>query len=298
MIISENNWINDNLTKSGLISDYDIKFNLYPFKPLKFHDAAQKTAIKISEKYKNLYVGLSGGIDSEYVLVCFHKLKIPIIPLIILCEGNEEETKYAFKICKKLNIIPKVITCSDIEILDICISFIYKKMNGVGFESATKIFAAQYVKNNNGTLVCGGHIVGDGDALIKNSEYAMIEWDSYDLADYGDEIGFFTYTPELTYSMISGNTLDGENMSWKEYKSKLFELEMRQKIFYTYPERIEKIFESMYRVDPIEKKQFDTLRSLGIPWRPPKRFSTNNNFKKEIRWKKNEILDIFKPYLI
>ena len=49
MIISENNWINDNLTKSGLISDYDIKFNLYPFKPLDFHTAAEETAMKISK---------------------------------------------------------------------------------------------------------------------------------------------------------------------------------------------------------------------------------------------------------
>ena len=49
MIISENNWINDNFTPSGLISDYDVKFNLYPFKPLKFHAAAIEAAIKISK---------------------------------------------------------------------------------------------------------------------------------------------------------------------------------------------------------------------------------------------------------
>ena len=65
MIISENNWINDNFTPAGLISDYDVKFNLYPFKPLDFHAASEQTATKISQKYQNLYVGLSGGIDSE-----------------------------------------------------------------------------------------------------------------------------------------------------------------------------------------------------------------------------------------
>jgi hypothetical protein len=271
MIISENNWINDNITESRLISDYDVKFNLYSFKPLDFHTAAEQAAIKISKKYQNLYVGLSGGIDSEYVLVCFHKLKIPIIPLIILCEGNEQESKYAFKMCEKLNIIPKVIICSTDKILDICINFISKKINGIGFHSATRAYAANYVKDNNGTLVCGDHIIGDGNILIRDSEYAMNEWDGYDSAHFGDEIGFFTYTPELAYSMISGNTLDGENMSWKEYKSKLFELELRDKIRYSYPERIQKIIASIRR-----------LRS----------------FKTGILWKKNEILDIFKPYLI
>jgi hypothetical protein len=295
MIISENNWMIDNFTSTGLTSDYDITFNLYSFKPLNFYLASEQAAIKLSEKYKNLYVGLSGGIDSEYVLFCFHKLKIPIIPLIILCEGNEEETKYAFKICKKLNIIPKVITCSNYEILDICVNFIYKKMNGVGFESATRAHAMHYVKNNGGTLICGDSIIGDGNRLIRDSEYTMDEWAGY----FGYEIGFFTYTPELTYSMISGNTLDGENMSWKEYKSKLFGLEMRDKMSYIYPKNNQKIIESMYRVDPIEQKRLNHLRSLGIPVpREPPPLSTNNNFKTGIKWKKNEILDIFKPYLI
>ena len=271
MIISENNWINDNFTPSGLISDYDVKFNLYPFKPLKFHAAAEQAAMKISKKYQNLYVGLSGGIDSEYVLMCFHKLNIAIIPLIILCEGNEQESKYAFKICEKLNIIPKVITCSNEDILDICVNFICKKLNGIGFESATRAYSANYVMNNNGTLVCGEHIIGDGNTLIRDSEYAMNEWDGYDSAHFGDQIGFFTYTPELTYSMISGNTLDGEDMSWKEYKSKLFGLELRDKIHYSYPEKIQKIITCVRR---------------------------SRSFKTGIRWKRDEILNIFKHHLI
>ena len=271
MIISENNWINDNFTSIGLISDYDVEFNLYPFKPLDFHTAAEEAAMKISKKYKNLYVGLSGGIDSEYVLVCFHKLKIPIIPLIILCEGNEEESKYAFKMCKKLNIIPQVINCSNNEILDICVNYIFKKINGIQFESATRAYSANHVKNNNGTLICGEHIIGDGNTLIRDSEYSMNERDGCDSHHFGDEIGFFTYTPQLTYSMISGNTLNGENMSWKEYKSKLFGLELRDKIHYSYSKRIQKINSSIRR---------------------------SRSFKTEIRWKKNEILDIFKPYLI
>jgi len=272
MIISENNWINDNIFSERMTENYEVNMKPYPFKPLKFYDAAQQAAINISKKYKNLYVGLSGGIDSEYVLVCFHKLKIPIIPLIVLCEGNEEETKYAFKICKKLEIKPKVIECSNIQIIDICINFIFKKINGIGFESATRVFAAQYVKNNNGTLICGDHVLGDGDEnLIKDSEYSMNEYDGYNSAHYGDEIGFYLYTPELTYSMISGNTLDGENMSWKEYKSKLFGLEMREKICYNYPEKIKKINQLLIR-------------------------KTKTNAGK--RWKKNEILDIFKPYIM
>ena len=271
MIISENNWINDNLTKSGLMSDYDVKFNLYPFKPLEFHTAAAEAATKISKKYQNLYVGLSGGIDSEYVLVCFEKLKIPIIPLIILCEGNEEESKYAFKICKKLSLKPVVIECSNDKIIDICVNFIFKKINGIGFESATRAYAANYVKENEGTLICGEHIIGDGFALIKYSEYSIDEYDAYDSAHFGDEIGFFTYTPELTYSMISGNTLDGENMSWKEYKSILYGLELRAKMHYKYPEYIQKINHAM---------------------------TESKKFKTGIRWKKDEILDIFKPYLI
>ena len=54
MIISENNWINDNFTPIGLVSDYDVEFNLYPFKPLDFHAASEQAATKISQKYQNL----------------------------------------------------------------------------------------------------------------------------------------------------------------------------------------------------------------------------------------------------
>ena len=286
MIISENNWINDNITELGLISDYDVKFNLHPFKPLDFHTAAEETAIKISKKYKNLYVGLSGGIDSEYVLVCFHKLKIPIIPLIILCEGNEEESKYAFKMCEKLNLKPVIIECSNDKILDICVNFIFKKINGIGFQSAPRAYAANYVKDNSGTLICGDHIIGDGDIIIKKNgeyEYGINEWDGYNSAHFGDEINFFTYTPELTYSMISGNTLDGENMSWQKYKSELFGVEERDKMSYNYPEFIQKINRIL-----IELKVQKIDRSM----------TGFKKIKTGIRWKRDEILNIFKPHLI
>jgi hypothetical protein len=74
---------------------------------------------------------------------------------------------------------------------------------------------------------------------------------------------------------------------------------MRDKMSYIYPKNNQKIIESMYRVDPIEQKRLNHLRSLGIPVpREPPPLSTNNNFKTGIKWKKNEILDIFKPYLI
>ena len=164
MIISENNWINDNFTPIGLVSDYNVKFNLYPFKPLDFHTAAEQAVMKISKKYQNLYVGLSGGIDSEYVLICFHKLKIPIIPLIILCEGNEQESKYALKICEKLNIVPKVITCSNDVILDICVNYISKKINM--FEAIKS-----YIPISNVTI---GIIVIIIVVIIYNSIYHLI----------------------------------------------------------------------------------------------------------------------------
>ena len=70
-------------------------------------------------KTKDLYLFLSGGLDSEYMVNVFHKLNYKFTPVIARYHGvddngneliyNDHDNTYAFKICNDLNLTPLVI---------------------------------------------------------------------------------------------------------------------------------------------------------------------------------------------
>lgn len=57
---------------------------------------------------KHVYVGLSGGSDSQVVCLALREAKIPFTPCIIVMEGdlNVHDTQNAFDFCKKFNLTP------------------------------------------------------------------------------------------------------------------------------------------------------------------------------------------------
>ena len=71
------NWIQHNLTQRLIDKSVDFKLELTPskFKIMDFHDAANYTARRIADLNIPLYLALSGGVDSEYILLCFHRNK-------------------------------------------------------------------------------------------------------------------------------------------------------------------------------------------------------------------------------
>jgi len=235
-MISENNWFDDNL-KNRLYDhtlDYKITITPHKFTPLSFHDAAKQTALKIASKYDNLHIGLSGGLDSEYVAVCLHELKIPFKCIIGICRGNEIESAYAFKICKKLNIEPIVLKHTNADLMKMYMHLV-SKLNGIGRYALLSLYSAKYVSENKGTFISGQHILSDDDDS-PILYYDANEYDGYGHTMYpnSNEIGFFTYTPELTYSMINGNTIEDYNVTSDLYKSTLYNLEPRRKTHCTY----------------------------------------------------------------
>ena len=147
---SEKNWMSDNLYEriKNPAVDYNIKLNIQKFKYLCFHEAAEQVALKIANLYDKIYIGYSGGIDSEYVVSCFHRLKIPFKAIITKCSGGEEESEYAINFCKRKNIILEHLICKDSDLLEIFYNDIYKKLNGIGTETMPIIFASKYAKNN------------------------------------------------------------------------------------------------------------------------------------------------------
>ena len=89
--IGKDQWIkmrfNRNYNDPYLDSDMDCY--LVPTEPSKVKDidtVGDEIAQEIFHKYKNIYVAMSGGIDSEWVAKCFHRQGIPFTPIIYEAE--------------------------------------------------------------------------------------------------------------------------------------------------------------------------------------------------------------------
>lgn len=85
-----------------------------------FHEEILKQAEYIyKNKTKDLYLFLSGGLDSEYMVHVFHSLNYKFTPVIARYHGtddndnpiiyNDHDNKYAFDICEKLGLTPLII---------------------------------------------------------------------------------------------------------------------------------------------------------------------------------------------
>lgn len=268
-MLTKNNWLHSNI-KNRLIDKtvgLQLSINLYPFYDMSFDEATDYTCVEIYKQHKNLYLALSGGMDSEYVLRAFHRNDIPIQPIIVCC-GNENENKYAYDVCNELNIEPIVIHISEKEFLCYYLEHIYKNIRGVGYNSTQKMFAQKHACENDGILITGEHFLGDDSDLINDHAYMLSnEWDFYEDYYYEDKyINFFLYTAELVYSAAPR-----VYMKWGEYKSLIYNINCRNKIKAAYSKELTLLLQRLCKAD----------------------YS-----KTSIVWSKQKFLDIFEKYKI
>jgi len=224
---SENNWIFSNIESrlSDHNSDFVVNINKQKYEKLSFDQAAADVCHKLVQIGKPIYVGLSGGIDSEYVFRKFHNLGYVVKPVIVCTSGNRYETPNAFELCRELNVDPIVIHKSEIEYLQIIYKYIIKKLNGYGVATPGPIIAGMYAQEHNGIFVKAEHLVDEKDGKMY---VGANEWDFYNdaLIDKSNTYYFFMYTPEIVYSMIS--KIVGYDV--QKFKSKLYGLPFRKKI--------------------------------------------------------------------
>lgn len=224
---TENNWLSSNLSDrfKDFNSDFEVKLTPQKFKYLSFEDASKEAALKIANKNENIFISLSGGLDSEYILVLYHHLKIPVKPIIITFKANELESSYAFHICKKLSITPIVIKITNEDFLYIFKNEIVKKINGNGLNMVPVILSSKYAHSNKGSLITGEHVIYDDHSL---PEASVCEWDLYPETLYPERETYtlLNYTPEIVYSIV--NQFDESEV--QEFKSKLYNLNYRPKI--------------------------------------------------------------------
>lgn len=260
-MITKNDWLKNNLHErfTNKAADFNVVMNPYPFKNVSFDEAVKNTIEEISNNYGQLYLGLSGGCDSDFVMQAFHKHGVPIVPVIACC-GNEKENVYAFKTCKRLNVEPVFIQIKDDEFLDCFEKSIYEPFNGVGYNSTQNMFICDYVRKQKGTLLIAEHLLGDGDDIITNSNFAFSnEWDYYHPHYFSDLVtfDFFLYSAELSYSMMPHHL---PNISWAQYKSELYGTEYREKIRPIYSTEV-----SLY-IEELKYNRRPILKKTGVVW--------------------------------
>lgn len=267
-----NNWVSCNLLDrlDNPSVNFSLNFTPYNFKPDTFENCSKKACLDIGKTHNNLYIGLSGGLDSEYILRTFKQYNIPIVPIIVIASSNTKEAQYAFKVCDELSIKPIVLPVEEEHLIASFYHYIKKPLNGVGYRASTAILAALYVKQVSGTIITGDHLLLEGDSLVSPDAFAATnEWDFYIncVVPEVKNINYFLYTPELLYSMIPNN-----GITWDHFRSKLYGIDYRKKI---QPVFTDKAMEYFYRL--------------------------NNTYPKHrsgIVYSQKEYLDIFDKYLI
>jgi hypothetical protein len=209
-----NNWLSINLQlEKDQDNCFDIAFQLTsPLQNLKFQEAADYTARLISEKYNNIHLLLSGGLDSEYVAKVFVRNNLKFTPVILVNYTNIAEVWYAFKFCQEHNLAPMVLNYSD------------------SYQSHTKFLKMLYdlslklklppnlsiISNFVSTIIKDANILtgcGDLPGGIDFNDYKfflspitddlIVHGSSFYLNLQKNHPGpFFTYTPEIVKSFV------------------------------------------------------------------------------------------------
>lgn len=198
------NWITVNTKNQVFILDFSN------FILMDKRSAVDHTVSNIIKRYDNLYLSLSGGLDSEFAAQSLYERGIKFTPVIVDFELNCAETWNAYYWCYEHKIIPDIIKISMNEIVE---KFSEISLNkNVPFVSSIDFIVEQYVSERDGHLIhsCAEPFNRKSVFTDKlNTTVAhKLEFCSFDFAI--DEVfpekhpcGFLTYTPELLFSLIN-----------------------------------------------------------------------------------------------
>jgi len=108
------NWLKVNVQlENDFINKSAVSINIDKcLKKMNFSEASDYTANLISEKYDNIHLLLSGGLDSEYVAKVFLRNKLAFTPVLLINQTNISEIWYALKFCQENNLNPKILDYS------------------------------------------------------------------------------------------------------------------------------------------------------------------------------------------
>lgn len=233
----KDNWVSTNLLDRKENSDLNflLTINPCPLEDKTFSEYSDSLAREIYSQDNNLFLLLSGGIDSEYVLNVFLRSNIPIKPLIIVTPYNKKELSFAVRKIQTENLNPIVVELSEQEIWPIVIEY----CNGHHWYAAPWYALLDHVAGqftNQGTV-----ITGIGEPALFFAQDDGFRWPGLRY-NYTSEmefyllyhpsqkiINFFLYDKQIYYCLLNELiNLDGNSQT---IKCKLYGLNFRPKIF-------------------------------------------------------------------
>lgn len=236
------NWVqcNPNLTEQFAMEFAPSRAVL----PIGFQKAADYTAKLINVQYKNLYLCLSGGIDSEYAATVLLRNEIDFIPVILDADFVRTEVQYAYKFCSSRNIVPQVIDYTGPDGHHRLI----KELAALAYKLNVPMDQG-LIPNLVASLIPDASILtgyGDPFAVNVNSPIGNVN-EFYDHDYYlhlsGNHPGaFFSYTPELLCAMVK--EMD-TTKNIQDAKQQLYGIGWRPKA--------EPFFYELYQTDDIQK---------------------------------------------
>jgi hypothetical protein len=198
---------------------------------LTFHEAADYTAKLINDRCSNLYLAMSGGLDSDYVAEVLFRNGISFTPIIAITPDNVE-THCALHWCKLHNIEPVILTFIENDPrLVRQFRLIAKDLKQVSGLTNIVSYLAEYVSNKGGQLLVGDSPIGahTDDYYQPAGEIFDIEWFSFitEFMQPGVHPGaFFQYTPELFLAIAKSLNV---NVSESAGKAELYSLPYKPK---------------------------------------------------------------------
>jgi len=160
--LGKDDWISFEFyrSKSNPMPDRDFIIKLNPKTKsciIPFEQAAANVAIDISSNYKNIFIAMSGGIDSEYVAETFLKLNLPFTPVIFELENlNYLDVWHAHRWCYYNNIKPEVIKFHLKDYTSAVLKNLKEYRTRTPGGTAVLRIIRDYVRSKNGHLVTGG----------------------------------------------------------------------------------------------------------------------------------------------
>lgn len=199
------NWYDIQFTTHDSHNEFELSLNSPAVFEFPFQVAANYTAKKIAEQHKNIYVALSGGLDSEFVASVFLRNGIAFTPVVIATNAGNDHF-YALQWCADNQITPMIVNINrdDIDYVKFC----HARMRQLRITSVSNLmvcYAAQRVADLGGTLVTGDptipRLTTEFDEAI--GDVFKTYWFEFLLGIVypGQHVGgFFFYTPEMARS--------------------------------------------------------------------------------------------------
>jgi hypothetical protein len=233
MEVGHAGWLTVELT-TDTTSRVQLDFTEQSIRSMPFQAAADYTAQVIAAKYNNLHLGLSGGLDSEFVAAVLLRNQIPFTPVIFDYGMNSAELWYAKEFCRRHNLKPQV---TQMDLRDMLA--LYRQCSlELGFLESFEInvvSVALPLLYPDAHFITGyGELLSSASDTLTGSEYIprVLEAMPHDwfLEVYSKQShpgAFFSYTPELMYSFINSINFD---TNLQTAKSSLYNVPNRPKI--------------------------------------------------------------------